>query len=131
MNGPEKRSDRVAGFLVVVGNDRRDLFAGDFGFEDVAIFKPASGIQRRVSASLLRIPLPSVQTPVVGRLRCESIGKSASIGFFKKAKLTACEVCKRMFAAVDVPQVELSMMSAPNATCPKPAQRCAMPRAIV
>src|ERR1700694_819786 len=132
---PAIHSDWIAGFAVVVGENRRDLLQGDVRRQFVpTIVVPGLRVERVVSAGTDGIiPLPGAEVFIFGMISEEDLGDAfrGTLGFFVNGKLVGVNGFVFVYAGFQVPAGKIAAVGAGESAGAKTADRRALPITVV
>src|SRR6202166_4276322 len=132
---PAIYGDRIAGFAVVIGENRRELLQGDVRRQFVpTIVVPGLWVERVVGAGTDGIvPLPGAEVFIFGMISKEDLGDAfrGALGFLVNGKLVGVNSFVFMYAGLQVPAGKIAAVSARKGAGPKTADRRALPITVV
>src|SRR6202140_1972042 len=104
---PAIYGDRIAGFAVVIGENRRELLQGDVRWQFVpTVVVPGLRVECVVSAGTDGIiPLPGAEVFIFGMISEEDLGDAfrLALGFFVNGKLVGVNSFVFVYASLQVP----------------------------
>src|SRR5260370_22912408 len=132
---PAIHSDWIAGFAVVVGENRRELLQGDVRRQFVpTIVVPGLRVERVVSAGTDGIiPLPGAEVFIFGMISEEDLGDAlrGALEFFVNGKLVGVNSFVFVEAGFQVPAAKIAAVGAGESAGAKTAARRALPVTVV
>src|ERR1019366_5757097 len=132
---PAVHRDRIAGFAVVAGENRRKLLQGDVRRQFVpTVVVPGLRVKRVVSSRADGIvPLPGAEVLIFGMIREENLGDAfrRALGFFVDGELVGVNGFVFVYAGLQVPARKVAAVGAGEGAGAKTADRRALPVTVV
>ena len=132
---PAIYGDRIAGFAVVVGENRGELLQGDVRRQFVpSIVVPGLGVECVVSARTNGIiPFPGTELLILGMIGEEDLRDAlrGAVGFLVNGKLVGVNSFVFMYAGFQVPARKIAAVGARERAGAKTADRRALPVTVV